>query len=181
VGGGGHPSPLTGGGGVGAAGGASDSAAAAEYERLLLSGQRGAALAVATGAGLWAHAMLLARHIGEQHFAVTAAAMARAACTPGSPLHTLELMLAGVPQDLLGVNGGRVGGHHHLFTTLLLCVKTRSTDDSQIPLFTTLVLCVKTHSMDDSQYVPCNQSSDTREYTKVPHFTTVLCSQNTFN
>jgi hypothetical protein len=98
VGGGGHPSPLTGGGGVGAAGGASDSAAAAEYERLLLSGQRGAALAVATGAGLWAHAMLLARHIGEQHFAVTAAAMARAACTPGSPLHTLELMLAGLTE-----------------------------------------------------------------------------------
>ena len=60
-----------------------NSRALAEYERLLLAGKRGDALQLATSRGLWAHAMLLARHMGEQHFAATAAAMARAACTPG--------------------------------------------------------------------------------------------------
>ena len=94
-----------------------NSQALAEYERLLLGGKRGDALQLATSRGLWAHAMLLARHMGEQHFAATAAAMARAACTPGSPLHTLEVMFAGVPQDLIGGGAGgigvgqKVGGH----------------------------------------------------------------------
>ena len=54
-----------------------NSQALAEYERLLFAGKRGDALQLATSRGLWAHAMLLARHMGEQHFAATAAAMAR--------------------------------------------------------------------------------------------------------
>jgi hypothetical protein len=32
----------------------------------------------------------------------------------------------------------------------------------RLALFTTLFLCFKTHSVDDSQYSPCNES-DTRE------------------
>ena len=108
-------SPLTSAGSAASGAEAAEKAAAA-YERLLLAGRRGAALEVATSAGLWGHAMLLARHMGEQHFTATAAAMARAACAPGSPLHTLELMLAGLPQDLLGTgaDGAAAGGARRL-------------------------------------------------------------------
>ena len=87
---------------------AATSAATAEVERLLLGGERAAALERARAAGLWAHALLLASHMGEPHFAATAAAMARAECVAGSPLHTLELVLAGAPGELVGgdVDGG---------------------------------------------------------------------------
>ena len=81
---------------------ANAAAALAEYERLLLAGCRGEALSLATTRGLWSHALLLAKTEGEREFAAVAAAMARAACRPGTPLRTLELVLAGLSRELAG-------------------------------------------------------------------------------
>ena len=52
---------------------------------------------MATEAGLWGPALLLARSLGESALQETAAAMAAATLAPGAPLHTLCLLLAGLP------------------------------------------------------------------------------------
>lgn len=69
-------------------------------ESLLIAGRRGEALQVAVEARLWPHALLLARHLGGQHYEDVVATMAKSACRLGSPLHTLEMIMAGLPQEL---------------------------------------------------------------------------------
>jgi len=81
--------------------GGSDERAIVEVEKLLISGQRGAALNLAIQAKLWPHAILLARHLGGKYYQETIAQMSRSVCRFGTPLHTLELLMAGLPQDLL--------------------------------------------------------------------------------
>lgn len=79
---------------------AADETAITRVESLLIAGRRGEALRVAIEARLWPHALLLARHLGGQHYQDTVAAMAKSACRLGSPLHTLEMIMAGLPEEL---------------------------------------------------------------------------------
>ena len=80
--------------------GESDERAIVQVESLLIAGRRGDALKLAIEAKLWPHALLLAGHLGGRHYQETLAIMAKSVCKVGSPLHTLEIVMAGLPQEL---------------------------------------------------------------------------------
>lgn len=86
--------------------GDSDKHAILQVESLLIEGRRGEALRVAVDAKLWPHALLLAGHLGGRHYQETVATMARSSCTLGSPLHTLEILLAGISHELTSSTEG---------------------------------------------------------------------------
>jgi hypothetical protein len=71
-----------------------------QIENLLIAGRRGEALQAAVAAKLWPHALLLASHMGGRHYHETVSIMAKSVCRVGSPLHTLEVVMAGIPQEL---------------------------------------------------------------------------------
>ena len=71
-----------------------------QIENLLIAGRRGEALQAAVAAKLWPHALLLASHMGGRHYHDTVSIMAKSVCRVGSPLHTLEVVMAGIPQEL---------------------------------------------------------------------------------
>jgi len=90
----------------------SDARAIVQVENLLISGQRGAALNLAIQAKLWPHAILLAGHLGGKHYQETIAQMSMSVCRAGSPLHTLEVLMAGFPQELISNRDGtQMAGH----------------------------------------------------------------------
>lgn len=91
---------------------ASRQAAAAEVQQLVVAGKRQEALRVATGAGLWGLALLLATSCGGNAFTETAVAMAQAELAAGTPLRTLSLMLAGKPELVTGGQGGPGSARH---------------------------------------------------------------------
>ena len=84
----------------------SDARAIVQVENMLISGQRGAALNLAIQAKLWPHAILLAGHLGGKHYQDTIAQMSMSVCRAGSPLHTLEVLMAGFPQELIASRDG---------------------------------------------------------------------------
>lgn len=77
-----------------------DERAVVQFEELLMSGRRGEALKLAVDAKLWPQALLLAGHLGGNHHQETLAAMAKTTCKVGSPLHTLEMVMAGLAHEL---------------------------------------------------------------------------------
>jgi len=77
-----------------------DERAVVQFEDLLMSGRRGEALKLAVDAKLWPQALLLAGHLGGNHHQETLAAMAKTTCKVGSPLHTLEMVMAGLAHEL---------------------------------------------------------------------------------
>ena len=95
---------------------AAQQAAAQRMQRLLVLGRKAEALRVASDAGLWGPALLLATAVGGgdgRAFQEAATAMARALLLPGTPARTLALVLAGRP-DLVhaadGVAAAAAGG-----------------------------------------------------------------------
>jgi len=76
-----------------------------DLQQLLIMGKRKEALKLAVDGKLWGIALLLGKNCGEKEFLEVSARMAVATMVPGSPLHTLSMVLAGKQKDLLGPSG----------------------------------------------------------------------------